>query len=687
MEAYVQENSLKMGTKMRPLLNMDERLRLQGAALEATANSIVITDRSGQILWINPAFTRLTGYEMDELHGKTLRVLNAAVQEEAFYRDLWETILAGRVWEGEILNRRKDGSLYKEKMTITPVQDKVNVITHFVAVKQDISEHTRAVELLMREKVLLRSLIDSIPDLIFYKDINGVYRGCNQAFSRFSGRSSREIIGRSDHEIYSEARAAYFTSADREVLRGVGPVQYQEWAKDPRGRPVYMVTLKTPYYDSEGEILGVIGIGRDATDLKMAEEALQRSHGENEQLIDSLSSMLIGLSPAKHITQWNPKAEEILGIAAADAENWNIRDLQLPWEWPTMEADFVRAQEHGQAFYLDPIRINRPDGSDGFLGLSITPIFGDHRRLSGFILMGADITKRKILEQRLSQAEKLEAIGQLAAGIAHEINTPTQYVNDNLHFLQESWTEIFSLLSLYGDLVKTVQEENIHLSQLDRIENLLESVDVQYLEQEVPLAVRQSLEGIARVAEIVRAMKRFSYMGGEDKQSIDLNLAVESTINVARNEWKYVAVVGTDLDPALPPVFCLPGEINQVILNLITNAAHTIEDKLAGDPAKGTIKISTRFIGDAVEMKVADNGLGIPEEIQGRIFDPFFTTKDVGRGTGQGLAISYDVIVKKHGGEISFETDWGKGTTFTVRLPVEPMEEINGGQYNPGLEA
>jgi signal transduction histidine kinase len=181
-------------------------------------------------------------------------------------------------------------------------------------------------------------------------------------------------------------------------------------------------------------------------------------------------------------------------------------------------------------------------------------------------------------------------------------------------------------------------------------------------------------------------MKRFSYMGGEEKQSVDLNLAVESTINVARNEWKYVAVVEMDLDPALPPVSCLPGEINQVILNLITNAAHTIEDKVAGERAKGVIKISTRFTGSAVEVRVADNGLGIPEEIQGRIFDPFFTTKDVGRGTGQGLAISYDVIVKKHGGEISFETEWGKGTTFTIRLPVEPVEEINSGHRNPGLK-
>jgi PAS domain S-box-containing protein len=455
-------------------------------------------------------------------------------------------------------------------------------------------------------------------------------------------------------------------------------VQYQEWAKDPRGRPVYMVTLKTPYYDAEGDMMGVIGIGRDATDLKMAEEALQRSHGENEQLIDSLSSMLISLSPAMHITQWNPKAVEILGIEAQAAENWNIRDLNLPWDWPSLEADFERAQAKGEPLYLDPVPFERPDGSDGFLGMSITPIFGDHRRLSGFILMGADITKRKILEQRLAQAEKLEAIGQLAAGIAHEINTPTQYVNDNLFFLEESWVEVFSLLKLYGELVTMIQQAGIELEQFRIIEARSTKIDVDYLAREIPLAVTQSLEGIARVAEIVRAMKRFSYLGGEEKQKVDLNLAVESTINVARNEWKYVATVETELDPAMPPVLCYPGEINQVLLNLITNAAHAIEDRMAGKDGKGIITVRTELLGDQVEIRVQDTGTGIPEEIQNRIFDPFFTTKDVGRGTGQGLAISYDVVVKKHAGDISFVTERGKGTTFKVCLPIEYHPEGKG---------
>jgi signal transduction histidine kinase len=199
----------------------------------------------------------------------------------------------------------------------------------------------------------------------------------------------------------------------------------------------------------------------------------------------------------------------------------------------------------------------------------------------------------------------------------------------------------------------------------------LEEADLDYLSLEVPKAIEQSLDGISRVTEIVRAMKEFSHPGGEDKVATDINRAIQSTITVARNEWKYVSEVVTDFDPQLPTVICFPGEFNQVILNLITNAAHAILDKLGPSPdEKGRIIISTRRDGDWVEIRVSDTGSGIPENIQERVFDPFFTTKETGIGTGQGLAIAHAVIVDKHGGSIDFETEPGEGTTFVIRLPI-----------------
>jgi signal transduction histidine kinase len=204
------------------------------------------------------------------------------------------------------------------------------------------------------------------------------------------------------------------------------------------------------------------------------------------------------------------------------------------------------------------------------------------------------------------------------------------------------------------------------------VERLFDELDWNYLKKEIPKAILQSKEGIQRVSTIVQAMKEFSHPGSKEKAFHDLNKIIETTITVTRNEWKYCAEVVTHLDPNLPPVFCLPDEIGQVFLNILINAAHAIADKSTHDTEKGCITISTHRLPMHVEVHITDTGSGIPENIRARVFDPFFTTKGVGKGTGQGLAISHDVIEKKHGGTISFTSETGKGTTFTLRLPIGP---------------
>jgi signal transduction histidine kinase len=198
---------------------------------------------------------------------------------------------------------------------------------------------------------------------------------------------------------------------------------------------------------------------------------------------------------------------------------------------------------------------------------------------------------------------------------------------------------------------------------------------LEYLLAEIPKAISQSADGIDRVATIVRAMKEFAHPGSAEKAAVNLNKAIESTVTVARNEWKYVADLHTTLDPTLPPVPCLVGEFNQVVLNMIVNATHAIADAVKGTGGKGTITIGTRRAGDFVEVCIADTGMGIPESIRHRIFDPFFTTKEVGKGTGQGLAIARSVVVDKHGGTIAVESQVGTGTTFIIRLPLTAQGE------------
>ena len=322
-----------------------------------------------------------------------------------------------------------------------------------------------------------------------------------------------------------------------------------------------------------------------------------------------------------------------------------------------------------------------PDGSVTWVSSTKLPLRNSDGKIIGTFGISRDITARKraeeerhSLEIQLQLAQKLESIGRLAAGVAHEINTPMQFIADNTHFLLESFTSIAELLKRYHQLLKEVGEVDAQRlrSITGELTELERCCDVEYLLTEFPTALSQTQEGIARISRIVQSLKEFSHPGKSEKHLADLNHAIESAITVTRHEWKYVSEIITDLDPKLPAVPCLIDPFNQVMLNLIINAANAIEEAAETRPDKGSIVIRTRIDGPWVLIEVEDTGTGIPEEIRPHIFEPFFTTKDPGKGTGQGLAIVQSVIVKQHGGTVSFESKEGQGTTFRLRLPIRP---------------
>lgn len=276
------------------------------------------------------------------------------------------------------------------------------------------------------------------------------------------------------------------------------------------------------------------------------------------------------------------------------------------------------------------------------------------------------------MEIQLQHQAKLESIGQLAAGIAHEINTPTQFIGDNIRFLSDGFSELTALFDQYQKVIQNCKEGDLVSGQINQVHESIAQSDLDYLMTEIPNAIDQSLDGVERVAKIVKAMKEFSHPGGDEMSRTDLNQAIDSTLTVARNEWKFVAELVKDLDPDLPPVPCRPAEFNQVILNLVINATHAIADALDDtSQGKGILKVTTRAYERWVEIRIQDTGTGIPDEAREKIFDPFFTTKPVGKGTGQGLAIAHNVIVDRHNGLIDFETKSGQGTTFIIRLPMD----------------
>jgi two-component system, NtrC family, sensor kinase len=297
--------------------------------------------------------------------------------------------------------------------------------------------------------------------------------------------------------------------------------------------------------------------------------------------------------------------------------------------------------------------------------------------------------ERASMEVELRLAHKLEAVGQLASGIAHELNTPIQFLADSVQFLQTSWDDASGLIqgqrAVIARLAATLPELQEELSQLD------EAADFQYLQQEMPRAFERTFDGTRRVTTIVRALKEFAHPDRRDKSPADLNRALENTLTVAHNEYKCLAAVQTQWG-ALPPVMCHVGELNQVFLNLIVNAAHAIGDVVGTSGQMGRITVATRQDGDSVVITIADTGAGIPLNIRSRIYDPFFTTKEVGKGTGQGLAIARSIVVDRHQGAITFESEIGQGTVFTLRLPiyggpVAAAAALSEGSPNPPSES
>jgi PAS domain S-box-containing protein len=327
----------------------------------------------------------------------------------------------------------------------------------------------------------------------------------------------------------------------------------------------------------------------------------------------------------------------------------------------------ARAHWVAAAEYELEYRIVRPDGQIRRIRNRGYPIYdgGELARYGGIL---RDVTEETRLQQELRLAQKLEAIGQLAAGVAHEINTPAQYVSDNVTFLSEAFRDLLPLLKSFGDLLAMGHE--VAPAEIEGFRKLARDADLDYLVGELPSALQQTVAGIGQIKKIVKAMKEFSHPA-DDVKAIDLNHAIETTVTVAKNEWKYVADVTLDLAPDLPAVACNPSEINQVLLNLIVNAAHAIGDVVGRDgKSKGEINIATRANDECVVITVADTGCGIPEAIRDKIYDPFFTTKAIGKGTGQGLAIAHRIIRERHGGTIECESTVGKGTQFVIRLPV-----------------
>ena len=419
--------------------------------------------------------------------------------------------------------------------------------------------------------------------------------------------------------------------------------------------------------DENGHPISVFGVFQDVTDYVALNEQVQLlSHVANAS-----NAGIVICDNDRKVVWVNTAFTSLSGYGLDELVGRGLGQLlQGPKTDQNTVQEIRSALNKGENIDKEILNYHK-NGSEYWANLLISPIRGSEGSITHIVGIQNDITEKKraeqrrdLIEEQLKHAQKMESIGQLAAGIAHEINTPSQFVGDNLSFILHSTKNLIDYHKKLEHIIAKLQENEL-INQADIAKKQL---DIDFLVDELPQAIEESVDGVFRISEIVSAMKDFSHPGKDDKQTTDINRAIESTTIVARNEWKYVADIQFDFSSDVLLVNCFPGEINQVILNIIINSCYAIKD--SGEvKVKGNILISTLQEDNTAIIKIKDNGAGISADIIKKVFDPFFTTKEVGQGTGQGLSLAYNIIVEKHGGKIFVESAPGEGTTFTIELP------------------
>jgi len=420
--------------------------------------------------------------------------------------------------------------------------------------------------------------------------------------------------------------------------------------------------------------LGGNQVRKDIKRRESTEKLINEESEKNTAILSTMPSILVILDAEERITDWNDMATTTFNITRKDALGHRLIDLGLGEDISKIQ---LRASNSDNTLVFPKVRYECPDGKLGIVHFTASFIRDHQESLLGSVLLGRDILVDMKQQHEDLQTQKMESIGRLSAGIAHEINTPIQYIGDNIRFLQDAFSDIQQLLAKYDILTNNIGDncEKSTQEMMNAIQESIDDIDLAFILEETAPAFEHALEGIHRVSKIVTAMRSFSYKEQYDeKVATDINQCLKNTVTVARNEYKYVAELVMDLDENLPRVFCVAGAINQVFLNILVNAAHAIEEKIGNHDSgeKGLISISTCVNEDMVTIRFVDTGTGVPDKVINKIFEPFFTTKAIGKGTGQGMSLSHRIIVDEHRGKIEVRNRLEEsGAEFLVSLPLK----------------
>jgi len=510
-------------------------------------------------------------------------------------------------------------------------------------------------------------LVASITDAVIVVDDQGCVVGWNAGAGRMFGWEADEVL-------MLPLPAALFTDESRGAierhLRQLAESGTSEYVGAPTrlhlvhrgGTPVTCEATVTQWLRDGRHFTGTVL--RDVTSREAAETELRRlalavEHAHESIVITGADATIQYVNPAfERVTGY--RREQVLGGKPSLLKSGHQSDAFYRDMWTQLARGDV---------WTGTFVNRRADGSYFEEEATISPVRDESGTLRNYVAVKRDVTQERALERQLRQSQKLEAVGQLAAGIAHEINTPLQYAGDSARYLSNCIGGVMHAIGAYEALVTELQAQPELADRLAELAQVREDADLEFAVAQIPLAVQRIEDAIVRVSVIVRAMKEFAHPGVHDVTAADLNHMLETTLTVARNEYKGVADVETHFG-MLPPVPCHVSELNQAFLNIVVNAGHAIAERASRNGGRGTIRVSTRAEGDFVVVEFEDDGCGIPESIKSRVFDPFFTTKAVGKGTGQGMSIARSIVMERHGGALTLRSEEGRGTTFTVRLPV-----------------
>ena len=623
-------------------LSAQQLVQMQAAALEAAANPIVISGKDGIIIWVNNAFEELSGYRRDEAIGQSSNLLKSGHQSSAFYKEIWDTILSGQKWHGELSNRRKDGSFYQGELTITPIKNEMGEITHFIAIELDVTRRKRAEDRLH----LLAQAVENSSELIAITDSQGYILVVNQALVCATGYRESEILG----QLMGSALISPNNppNLDAEILAstlstGAWKGECLTRRKDGTDFPTLLSAGQIK--DGQGVMIGLYGISRDITGRKLAESELRQSKERLEIAVEVADIGLWELDLKGRAVTTSLRHDQIFGYQSL--QGWNTEKFfahVLPEERAKVEEQFADSLVSGT---LDSeSRIRTADGEVRWMwarGRRLLDELGQPSRMSGTII---DITERKQLEAQLRQAQKMEAVGQIAGGVAHDFNNLLGVIMGNMELMSER-----------------VPPDQIFQNYLEKVR----------------MAVRSA-------TGVTRQLLAFSRKQILQPVVLDLNDAIQQLNKMTYRLFGENIEVVLSLEPALGFVKADPGQIEQVLMNLLVNARDAMPEGGKVLIRTSSVELDREFekrhigakLGHYKKLTLSDSGVGMKKEVLDRIFEPFFTTKAIAKGTGLGLATVYG-IVKQSGGYIFAESSPGSGTTFDIYLPRVDSKPIADG--------